>query len=111
MTKARIDWEEARDRENELALEVTRKEGDRNRLVERLTDQERSLGEASGRLESLGSEETVHESEVAAAEKLREEGAEATEDLFKRRGAAVAELRLGGGAAGRVGDSLPEAER
>ncbi|NNM06744.1 MAG: AAA family ATPase, partial [Gemmatimonadetes bacterium] len=93
VAQARTAWEAARDRETELALEVTRKEGDLGRLIERLTDMEAASEEASERLEALAREEAELEAEVEAARATKEEGAAATEVLFGLRDEAEASLR------------------
>jgi chromosome segregation protein len=109
--EAQSGWESARDRETELALEVARKEGDRTRILERLADGERTLEDASGRLESLGTEESELGSELTAAKKLREDGATAVEVLFGKRDEADEALRQRAETAERLNESLQEADR
>jgi chromosome segregation protein len=111
VAEAQEAWEGARGRESELALEVARKEGDRGRLLERLSDVETSLDEARERLLGLGTEETELVEEVGTATRLREEGAAATEALFHRRDEAEEALNQREQTAQRLGDSLQEAER
>jgi chromosome segregation protein len=111
VAEAQEAWEEARSRESELALEVARKEGDRSRLIERLKDVETSLGDARGRFDGLATEETELKAEVATATRLREEGASATESLFRQRDEAEEALRDREESAGRLSELLQEADR
>jgi len=111
VAEAQEAWEEARGRESELALEVARKEGDRSRLIERLKDVETSLGDARGRFDGLATEETELKAEVATATRLREEGASATESLFRQRDEAEEALRDREESAGRLSELLQEADR
>ncbi len=111
VAQARTAWEAARDRETELALEVTRKEGDLSRLIERLTDVEGASKEAGDRLEGLAQEEGGLEADLEAAKATREEGATATEALFGQRDDAEASLQKRAEAVERLSDSLTEADR
>jgi chromosome segregation protein len=104
-------WEKARDLENELTVEVTRKEGELNRLAERLSDVEVGLREASGRQNGLKAEEDGLKVEVEAATRLKEEGAGATELLFGQRDDAEEALRKKTEVANRLDESLQEADR
>jgi chromosome segregation protein len=111
VAEAREAWEHARNEESELALEVARKEGERGRLLERLSDVEASLSEAQERLEGLATEEIGLIDELGAATRLREEGGAATEALFRKRDEAEEVLKQREQTAQRLGDSLHEAER
>jgi chromosome segregation protein len=109
--RARERWEEMRSLEAELALEVARMEGDRQRLRERVEDLQASLEEARSRLGGLETEESELGVELAAAREIREEGAVATESLFRKRDEAEEVLRQREGAAVRLAESLQEADR
>jgi len=111
LADARGTWEEARAKESELALEVARKEGDRSRLVERLKDLDISLEDARTRSVALQAEEEELTAEVAAARKLREDGASATESLFGHRDEAEDTLGQREEAAGLLSESLQEADK
>jgi len=108
---AQSAWEEARDLESELALDVARKEGDRSRLLERLADGESALRHALGRQESLKSEREELKGELESVRALREEGASATEALFHRRDQAEESLKQRVQAADQISEALQEAER
>ncbi len=111
LAEAQSGWERARGLETEIAVEVTRKEGHLNRLVERLSDAESSLEEALVRQENLEAEEEDLKAEVEAADRLREEGAGAAERLFGERDEAEEALRHKAEAVTRLDESLQEAER
>jgi chromosome segregation protein len=111
VAEAQAGWEQARDLETELAVEVTRKEGDLNRLEERLSDVEAALKDASLRQDGLASEEEGLKAGVEAASALREEGAGATELLFGQRDEAEEVLRKRTEVTTRLDESLQEAER
>jgi chromosome segregation protein len=104
-------WEEARSQESDLALVVARKEGDRGRLLERLSDLEASLQEANDRQAALAREREDLAGELAAADALREEGASATEALFGQRDEAEESLAQRVQAADRLAEALEEADR
>jgi len=111
LSDAQEAWETARDAESELTLEVARKEGDRSRLAERLTDVETGLRDSRGRLEGLEAEGEGLTAEVASAKKLREEGASATEALFYQRDEAEQGLAQRVETADRLTESVQEADR
>ncbi len=103
-------WEEARERESELDLDVAHKEGDRRRTLERLGDVESSLEEARGRLLSLEREVVTLEKEKDEGSRLREEGAEAMALLFQEREEAKEDLARREDTATRVSEALLEAD-
>ncbi|MFH1765733.1 MAG: chromosome segregation protein SMC [Gemmatimonadota bacterium] len=111
VAEAQGAWEQARARESELALEVARKEGDRSRLIDRIEDMETALEDARGRFSALEKEDVELKAEVASAKKLREEGAAATETLFRQRDEAEGTLGQREEAADRLSEALQEADR
>jgi chromosome segregation protein len=111
VSEAQEHWEAARAEEARLAVEVARGEGNRARLAERIRDLRGALSAAQVRLVALAAEGSSLQEEEAAAARLREEGAAATEALFGLRERAEEELRRRDEAVGRVGESLLEADR
>ena len=91
--RAQEAWEEARAQESRLALEVTRREGERERVKERLQDTEASRDEARNRRAALEEEESSLEEDRKSAATLKAEGAEATAALFRKRDEAEDGLR------------------
>jgi chromosome segregation protein len=111
VAEAQAAWEAARAHESELVLEVARKEGEKDRLLERLRDLETALRDGRGRLEGLEAEEEALVADVAEAKQLREKGAAATETLFHQRDEAEGALSQREQAADRLADSVQEADR
>jgi chromosome segregation protein len=111
VSEAQRVWEEARGHESELAVEVAKREGDRDRLVERLNDLEGSLSDGQSRLDGYDEEERMLSEDLVAAKEIREEGTEATAALFKQRDEAQAALSQREQAADRLSESIQDADR
>ena len=111
VAEAQDAWEAARAKESEIDLQVARREGDRERLAERVSNVETSLKHAQTRLQAIQREETELTADLAAAKELREGGAAATETLFLQRDRAEVVLRQRTEAAERLSEALAEAER
>lgn len=110
LAKTEERWEEVRDHEAELALEVARREGDLNRLGERIGDLEQSRAEALARIDSLDQEEASLRDAEAAVAALRKRGAEETGILFGQRDECEEELRRRDESLEGVNDALSVAE-
>jgi chromosome segregation protein len=111
LAKAQEAWEQARAEEARVSLELARKEGERDRLLERLEVTESALTEAQDRLSGLTEEEAGLREEEEAGIRLKEEGADATQALFSSRDVAEEDLRRKEDAASRMAESLQEADR
>lgn len=86
------EWEAARAEESARAVEEARLDGELGRVRERLEAAPAQRAGAQAKLESLDREERSLAEELARVGQLREEGADATERLFRERGEAEAEL-------------------
>jgi chromosome segregation protein len=86
-------------------------EGELSRARERLEATTASRGAALERVESLDREECSLREEMDRVERLRAEGAAATQQLFRERDEAAAELRGRDAALAEVAESLEVAER
>jgi len=111
VAEAQEAWEVARGEESRVALELAKREGEHSRLKERISDVEGGLAEAEGRMAALQAEEEALREEEASVNRLREEGKDATEVLFRERDVAEEELRVREEASQRMTESLQEADR
>jgi len=111
MEEAQASWDETTAEESRLSLELAKKEGERGRFLERLTDLKSSLTDARSRLSSLEEEESGLRVEESSGAKVKEEGADETERLFGERDEAEVDLRRKEDAAARMAESLQEADR
>ena len=105
------EWEAARAEESRRAVEETRLDGELERVRERLEAAVAARAAAVARVEALDREERSLAEELERVARLREEGAGATEDLFRERDHAEAELRLRDEAMQEVAEALEAAER
>ncbi|HSM61554.1 MAG TPA: chromosome segregation protein SMC [Longimicrobiales bacterium] len=105
------EWETARAEEARLAVDLARLEGEVRRLNERLEGVVVARTRAQDRVAALDSEEEQLRRELSDARRVREEGADATQDLFERRTAAEADVRTRDEALAAVGAELAAAER
>ncbi|MSR35916.1 MAG: chromosome segregation protein SMC [Gemmatimonadetes bacterium] len=105
------EWEAARAEESRLAVEETRVEGELGRVRERLQGTTAARVSALERVEALDREERLLREELDRVSRLRAEGADATEQLFRERDAAGTELRLRDASLTEVAESLEAAER
>jgi chromosome segregation protein len=105
------EWEVARAEGSRLAVDVARLEGDFTRVSERLGSTSASREHAVGRAAAPDGEEAQLREELAGARKIREEGDDATAQLFAERTTAEAELRSRDEALESVAAELGEAEK
>ena len=105
------EWEAARAEESTRAVEETRLDGELGRVRERLEAARAGRAAAYARLESLEREERSLAEELTGVGRLREEGARATERLFRERDEAEAELRQRDQAVQDVAAGMEAAER
>ncbi len=111
LDRVQEEWEEVRSEESDLAVRVTRLEGEVDRIRDRIEDLEGSREESRSRIRSLDEEEDELQEELEAARELRAEGEEATEALFEARDEAERVLREKDAALTEVAEDLEEAER
>jgi chromosome segregation protein len=105
------EWEAARSEESRFTVELTRLQGELGRVRERTGDAARSRDAALARIEALDNEEQALRTELAEVGHLRREGEGATEELFKARTLAEAELGEKDRAVHAVADELDREER
>ena len=105
------EWETARAEESRLAVEETRLDGELSRLKERLAAATAARASALERIEALDREERTLQDELERVARLRAEGAQATEGLFRERDSAMADLRLRDEAVTEIAESLDAAEK
>ena len=105
------EWEAARAEESRLAVEETRAGGELGRVRERLEATATARATALDRAEALDREERTLREELDRVGRLRAEGAQATETLFRERDDATADLRLRDAALADVAEALEAAER
>ncbi|MDH3223465.1 MAG: chromosome segregation protein SMC [Gemmatimonadota bacterium] len=79
------EWEEARQAESELAIQVARAEHELERITHRLEDLARRRSDAAARLEQLDRERAELEEELAAAAATLKEGQDRIQALFVLR--------------------------
>jgi chromosome segregation protein len=105
------EWEAARGEQSRLEVQQTRLSGELTRLNERLGSLEQARATAQARVEALDAEEVQLRKELEAVTQLREEGATATQELFRQRDEAQAELSQRDRDLAEITESLTDAER
>jgi chromosome segregation protein len=105
------EWETARAEEARVAVDLARLEGEVARVDDRLGEVVSARARAHGRVGTLDAEEEGLEEELAEAARIREEGADATEELFRKRAAAEDRMRDRSQALEEVATALAAAEK
>jgi chromosome segregation protein len=111
MAEVQEEWETARAEESRLRVELTRAEGEASRLAERLAEVQARHSRARERQSALQVEEAELTEQLAHARSVSVAGAEATQDLFRRRDESQAELDRRHAALSEVAEAVATAER
>ncbi len=105
------EWETARAEEARIAVDLARLEGDLARITDRLESVVQARTQAHERVAALDTEEQGLKEELAETARIREEGAEVTEKLFRQRTEAEEAVRAKDQALEEVATALAAAEK